>query len=88
MQKIKLPLVIRPVRSGDRFIPFGMRGSKLVNDFLKDEKIPTEYKMRQLVVCDQEKILWIVGRRTDNRARISPTTQTILQCEILPTALQ
>lgn len=88
MQKIKLPLVIRPVRSGDRFIPFGMRGSKLVNDFLKDEKIPTECKMRQLVVCDQEKILWIVGRRTDNRARISPATQTILQCEILPTALQ
>ena len=88
MQKIKLPLVIRPIKSGDRFIPFGMRGSKLVNDFLKDEKIPTECKMRQLVVCDQEKILWITGRRTDNRARISPDTQTILQCKILPTAQQ
>ncbi len=88
MQKIKLPLVIRPIQSGDRFIPFGMHGSKLVNDFLKDEKIPAEHKMRQLVVCDREKIIWIVGRRTDNRARISPNTQKILACKLLPTTIQ
>ena len=75
---IKFPLVIRRVVEGDRFMPFGMKGSKLVSDYLKDCKVPIEERLRQLVVCDDEKIVWLVGRRVDNRVRISPHTENIL----------
>lgn len=75
--KVSFPLVLRRIETGDRFVPFGMKGSKLVSDFLKDCKVPVEERLRQLVVCDKEKIIWIVGRRVDNRVRISQDTANI-----------
>lgn len=79
---VRFPLTLRAVRAGDRFVPFGMRGSKLVGDFLKDAKVPLERRLRQLVICDAEKILWICGLRTDNRARISGNTRRILRIKM------
>ncbi len=75
---IKFPLVIRRVAEGDRFVPFGMKGSKLVSDYLKDCKVPIEERLRQLVVCDGGKIVWLVGRRVDNSVRVSPDTPKII----------
>lgn len=72
------PLRVRGVRSGDVFSPFGMTGRKSVCDFLKDAKVPVEERLRQLVVYDSEKIVWLVGRRTDNRVRIEPTESSII----------
>lgn len=79
---LRLPLVVRPVLPGDRFVPFGMRGSKLVSDFLKDRKIPVEQRLRQLLVCDSEKILWVVGLQTDNRVRLSADTKSIVALKL------
>lgn len=74
------PLTLRSVAEGDRFIPFGMKGQKLVSDFLTDAKCSLFDKRRQLVVCDATgRILWLVGRRADNRFRISPTTTVALR---------
>lgn len=75
---IKLPLVVRRVAEGDRFVPFGMRGSKLVSDYLKDSKVPIEERLRQLVVCSSGKIVWLVGRRVDNRVRVLADTPNII----------
>lgn len=72
---LELPLRVRRVEPGDRFVPFGMRGSKLVNDFLASQKLPAGRRMRQLLVCDAAKVVWVAGLRTDNRVRISPDTQ-------------
>lgn len=72
------PLRVRGVMPGDAFSPFGMTGRKSVGDFLKDTKVPIEERLRQLVVYDSEKIVWLVGRRTDNRVRIEPTESHII----------
>lgn len=65
------PLTVRPVEAGDRFVPFGMRGSKLVSDFLTDRKCTLLEKRRQLVVTGADgRILWLVGRRIDNGAAV------------------
>lgn len=73
------PLTVRPVRQGDRFIPFGMRGSKLVSDYLTDRKKTLFEKRRQLVVVDSsDRIVWLVGERPDNRCRITDTTRQVL----------
>ncbi len=76
---IRFPLTVRPVRNGDSFVPFGMRGRKLLSDFLTDRKISLVEKRRQLVVADSDdRILWVVGLRPDNRFRITETTRRAL----------
>ena len=47
--KLQMPLTVRLAKEGDRFIPFGMKGSKLVSDFLTDQKLSLLEKRRQLV---------------------------------------
>jgi tRNA(Ile)-lysidine synthase len=59
--KIQGELMIRTWEIGDRMKPIGMKGSKLISDILKDAKIPANMKKDQLVVVDQEKIIWCVG---------------------------
>lgn len=77
---ISFPLLLRRYHHGDRFFPFGMKGSKLVSDFLTDNKLSVIEKRRQLVLCDASgKIIWVVGRRPDNRFRITPDTSKILR---------
>ncbi|WP_033148003.1 tRNA lysidine(34) synthetase TilS [Prevotella sp. P6B1] len=81
--KVQFPLMLRPVQPGDRFVPFGMKGSKLVSDYLTDLKLSVLQKRRQLVLTDaQGAIIWLVGRRTDNRFRVSDETARILRITI------
>ena len=78
--KVKFPLNIRTIENGDWFIPFGMNGRKLVSDYLTDLKLSILQKRRQLVITDATgNILWVIGRRTDNRYRVSDTTTNILR---------
>ncbi|WP_303239402.1 tRNA lysidine(34) synthetase TilS [Leyella stercorea] len=76
---IKFPLTLRHIQPGDRFVPFGMTGTKLLSDYLTDRKKNIFEKRAQLVLTDaQQRILWLVGERTDNRFRITPNTQQAL----------
>ena len=77
---VTFPLTLRAVQEGDRFVPFGMVGSRLVSDYLTDLKVNLFEKRRQLVVVDAKgTIVWLVGRRTDNRSRISEKTTSTLR---------
>ncbi|HEY9543349.1 tRNA lysidine(34) synthetase TilS [Prevotella sp.] len=81
--KTIFPLILRHCKSGDHFTPFGMCGSKLVSDYLTDLKLNLFDKQDQLVLEDGAgKIVWIVGRRSDNRFRITPQTHNILRIEL------
>ena len=69
--RVAFPLLLRPIEVGDRFMPFGMKGTKLVSDFLKDQKVPLLERRKQLVLTDAEgSVVWLVGRRVDDRAAI------------------
>lgn len=81
---VSFPLTLREVRNGDRFVPFGMKGSKLVSDFLTDRKLSVIEKQRQLCLCDSKgDIIWIVGQRINNRNRIDSNTIKILRVRYL-----
>lgn len=83
-QKVKFPLMIRRVARGDRFVPFGMKGSKLVSDFLTDQKVALPLKRRQLVVADADgNILWVVGKRLDGRFAVSPCSKSVVEISLL-----
>uniref|UniRef100_A0AB33J0D7 tRNA(Ile)-lysidine synthase n=1 Tax=Prevotella sp. GTC17259 TaxID=3236795 RepID=A0AB33J0D7_9BACT len=84
LAQIDYPLTIRHTQTGDRFIPFGMTGTKLVSDYLTDKKRTRFQKEAQLIVEDAKgRVVWLVGERTDNRFRVSPSTTTCLCIEIL-----
>ena len=71
-EKVRFPLTIRRAANGDRFIPFGMKGSKLVSDYLTDKKKTLFEKRQQRVITDAEgRVVWLIGERTDNRFRIT-----------------
>lgn len=78
LSKLTFPLTIRRVRTGDRFVPFGMKGSRLVSDYLTDRKKNVFEKERQLVVCSDENIAWVVGERTDDRFRVDAETERVM----------
>ena len=73
--KVRFPLTLRCVEKGDRFIPFGMKGSKLVSDYLTDRKKNAFEKQEQLVLLDaDDNVLWLVGERPDARCCITENT--------------
>lgn len=81
--KIKFPLTLRLVENGDRFRPFGMKGSKLISDFLTDIKCSYFDKQHQLVLLDASgTIIWLVGRRTSDLCRVQANTKSILKISI------
>ena len=82
IDKLKQPLMLRNTQKGDRFSPFGMRGTKLVSDYLTDRKRSIMEKQRQLVVTDAEgDIVWLVGERPAAPFCISKNTKRILCLE-------
>lgn len=77
--KVSFPLTVRTLERGDRFIPFGMKGSKLISDYLTDRKRTLFEKRRQRVLTDAEgRIVWLMGERIDNRFRITDNSHQAL----------
>ncbi|MBQ3739031.1 MAG: tRNA lysidine(34) synthetase TilS [Bacteroidales bacterium] len=79
--KLKFPLTLRRWRHGDRFHPFGMKGSKLLSDFFVDQKF-SEYQKQNvwLLVSADDDILWVVGYRIDDHFKIGNDTKTVFEC--------
>ena len=77
--KLKFPLTIRPWKDGDRFQPSGMQGQKKVSKYLKDEKVSLLEKENTWVLTSEDNIVWIVGKRMDERFKVSETTTQILK---------
>ncbi len=76
--KLTFPLQLRPWQTGDRFHPLGMKGSKLLSDFFVDQKMTTRQKEEcQVLTTADGQIVWVVGRRIDDRFKVSENTKTI-----------
>ena len=77
--KLQYPLTLRRWQEGDWFIPFGMTGRKKVSDFLIDAKVSAAEKQRQFVLLSGDDIVWLVGRRIDDRFRLTDSTENVLR---------
>ncbi|MDR2148183.1 MAG: tRNA lysidine(34) synthetase TilS [Tannerella sp.] len=73
--KLVFPLVLRRWQPGDSFIPFGMTGKKKLSDYFTDHKLSVKDKANVWILCSGTEIIWIVGRRIDNRFRVGITTK-------------
>lgn len=80
---IKGPLVLRSIQQADRFRPFGMKGTKLVSDYLTNQHGSRLDKLTACVLADAQGILWLVGHRADDRTRLSAQTQQVLHLKMI-----
>ncbi len=73
--KLKFPLVVRKWEKGDWFIPLGLKGKKKLSDFFIDQKISVADKEKTWLLVSGDDIVWVIGKRIDNRFRITSKTR-------------
>lgn len=73
-------LVLRSRKQGDYFRPFGMKGSKKLQDFFVDSKVRKEERDRIPLICLGSEVLWVAGsgRISENYKVDSDTKQIIV----------
>jgi len=83
LHKTGRQISVRHRRPGDRFQPLGMNGSKKIQDFMVDSRIPRLWRDYVPIVCTPEQIIWMVGWRIDERVKVSEETEEIVRLEFV-----
>lgn len=83
LNKLTFPLILRKWKNGDKFIPLGMNNFKKVSDFFVDEKYTLNEKKEQWILCSEEDIIWIIGKRIDDRYKIASNTKKTYIAQLL-----
>lgn len=79
---IKKALFIRTRQSGDSIvIDKGGHRKKLKSWFI-NEKIPAEEREKQLLIAEEDQVVWIVGHRMSSAYQVKENTQKILQIRV------
>ena len=80
---LPFPLVLRTWREGDKFKPFGMKGHQKLSDYFNNHKYTLARKQSTWLLCAGEEIVWIVGERSSDSYKVTPSTRQIweIKCE-------
>ncbi len=79
---LKHPLQLRKWEKGDEFHPLGMQGKKKLSKYFKDEKYSLLDKEKAWLLCSGSAIVWVIGKRADNRFKVTENTKHILKIEL------
>ncbi|MGW8185662.1 MAG: tRNA lysidine(34) synthetase TilS [Desulfobacterales bacterium] len=82
MNSLVFPLTLRNVRPGDRFRPFGLKGTQKIKKYFIDHKVPREKRRACPVLLSGDCIIWLVGHRSADDCRVTPVTREILRAQI------
>jgi tRNA(Ile)-lysidine synthase len=77
-------LLLRSWQTGDWFIPLGMNSKKKVSDYFTDQKIPRYLKPSIPILESDGKIVWICGKRLDDRFKLTKHTRTAIRLTYQP----
>lgn len=79
LDKVKLPLLVRNRRKGDKIRPIGMKGTKKLKKLLSEASIPLEERDRIPIIVDSEgDIIWVAGVKLSEKAKIEKDSRNIL----------
>lgn len=77
--KLSYPIHLRKWKKGDVFYPIGLNGKKKLSKYFKDEKFSLLEKENTWLLCSNNEIVWVVGKRLDERFKVTQNTSTILK---------
>lgn len=80
--RLDYPLMLRKWRKGDVFHPIGMNGKKKISKYFKDEKFSLLEKESTWLLCSGGEVVWVVGKRADDRFKVQDTTQKIVKISL------
>ena len=80
--KIKQNAVFRTRRSGDYLVINASGGRKKLKDYLIDNKIPQKERDSLLLLAQGSEVLWVVGYRMGESAKISENTKQMIEVHI------
>ncbi len=80
---IEFPLTLRKWQAGDYFYPIGMSGKKKLSDYFTDLKLSRPEKEKIWLLCNRNQIIWVVGKRMDERYKITKKTEKILHLQLI-----
>ena len=83
-EQVEMPLIIRHARPGDRFWPLGAPGTRKLQDFLVDGKIPRWLRPHLPLVESRGRIIWVVGLRIAEPVKITPATHSVVCLRVSP----
>lgn len=83
LEKCGMELSVRTRQPGDRFQPLGMREMKRLQDFMVDCKIPGTWRDRIPLVCSPSHIIWVVGWRISDVAKLDVDTRRVLHLKFV-----
>jgi len=83
IHKVTFPLIVRNSCPGDRFSPLGMDGTQKLKSFFINNKIPKDQRVKCPLLVSNGKIIWVVGHRLDNSAKVDRETRKVLKAEVL-----
>lgn len=78
-EKLKFPLILRHWQIGDSFKPLGSNGVKKISDFFINQHISIAEKEKIWLLFSDEKLVWVVNYRIDDRFKIDKKTTKILK---------
>jgi len=76
-QMLVFPLRLRRWQNGDVFYPFGGPGKKKISKYFKDERLSLVRKNKIWLLECENRIMWVVGLRADERFRVNDQCREI-----------